>query len=107
MEILHNEAGKKFYCEIDGKECAINYEPVKDDPSTINLYRTFVHPDLRGKGIAEELMKAITEYAVKNNLKILPTCSYAVLYYKRRKELKDVVSEKTDPESGGACRLPG
>lgn len=104
--INHDEQRKRFFCEIDGKECSVDYELKETEPKTIDIYRTFVHIDLRGKGIAENLLKTIIEFAIKNGFVIQPSCSYAVMYFKRRPENAVVLAKGVDLENGGSCRVP-
>ncbi len=89
---------------MNGYRCEVNYD-MKND-STIDVYRTFVAPELRGKGAAAELLAAVSEFARQRNLKIVPTCSYAVVYYKKHREYQSLLSADTDLEKGGSCRLP-
>lgn len=42
-----------------------------------NIYHTYVDGDLRGQGIAAELVKRAFEYLGENNYKIKCSCSYA------------------------------
>lgn len=42
-----------------------------------NIYHTYVDGDLRGQGIASELVKRAFEYLEKSNYKIKCSCSYA------------------------------
>jgi predicted GNAT family acetyltransferase len=103
IEVKHDEAAHRFFCVVEGHECAADYD-VRGD--IIDIHRTFVHPDLRGRGIAEILMKAFSDYAAASGLKVFPSCSYAVLYYKRHSEYAAVLSEDANLENGGGCRLP-
>jgi len=47
--------------------------------------------EFRGRGAAERLMQAITAYARENRLKVQPLCSYAVAFYRRHNEARDVL----------------
>ncbi|MBN1575217.1 MAG: N-acetyltransferase [Chitinispirillaceae bacterium] len=103
--IHHDEARNRFYTVIDGKECSVDYEIKKTAPRIIDIYRSFVHTDLRGRGIAESLLKAVGEYAAQNGFSIQPSCSYAVLYYRRHPDQASVLANGVDLENGGSCRL--
>lgn len=52
---------------------------------------TFTPKEYRGRGLAEKLMKAIIEYARKNEFKIVPNCSYAKSYFERHLEYRDIL----------------
>lgn len=51
---------------------------------------TFVPPSHRGKGVAEELVKALVADARRQGFKIAPDCSYVERYFDRHKELADI-----------------
>lgn len=61
------------------------------NPQAINVNHTFVDPSLRGEGVARKLMDKVVEYAKENNLKIKPTCSYAVKVFPRYPEYEDLI----------------
>jgi uncharacterized protein len=103
--IEHDVARHRFFTRIDEKECFADYEVHETPERNIDLYSTFVHPDLRGRGIAEKLLFAVTEFASQNGFSILPTCSYAVSFYKKHPESGVRFASNFDPESGGSCRV--
>ena len=47
---------------------------------------------LRGKGTAGRLMDGIAALARVQNYKIVPTCPYAVAWFKRHPDAKDVLA---------------
>ncbi len=57
----------------------------------INLYHTFTDPALRGKGLAAQVVRAALEFAKKNNLKVIPTCSYVQSFIAKNDEYKELV----------------
>jgi hypothetical protein len=83
MEVIHDSVKEKFYLVVDGLESHLEY--VKID-NVLNLNHTYVPHELRGKGIAGELVKAALTYAKENNYKIIPSCSYAAVYFQRHPE---------------------
>ncbi len=48
-------------------------------------------PALRGKGTAGRLMEGIVALARQRSLRIVPTCPYAVAWFKRHPEARDVL----------------
>lgn len=82
---IHHE-GDKFYAIIDGMESHLQY--MKESNNVIIFYHTFVPPELRGKGIAQKIIKAGMDYAVDNKLKVIPTCSAVVSFINRYPEYK-------------------
>lgn len=51
---------------------------------------TWVDDALRGQGIARQLLDVLVEFARKKNLKIVATCAYVELMFRRDKSLADV-----------------
>lgn len=88
MEIIHDILKQKFYIGIDNQECHLEYAK---DNNVINLIHTFVPHNLRGKGIAGELVKATLTYAQENSIKVIPSCSYVAAYIQRHKEYEPLV----------------
>ena len=83
-EVIHNKENKKFYCMIDGLESLMEYE--NSENNTLVFYHTYVPPLLRGKGIAEVLVKNAADFALNNGFKVNPTCSYTQSFFTRHKE---------------------
>ena len=55
-----------------------------------NLFKTVVDgivpPEIGGRGIAAQLVKATYDYALKHHLQPIATCSYAVVWLQRHPE---------------------
>ncbi|MCA4780736.1 N-acetyltransferase [Empedobacter stercoris] len=62
---------------------------LKEEQMIVN--HTGVNPGLRGKGLAEKLVLEAVKYARKNQLKIIPFCSYVSVYIGKHPELQDVI----------------
>ena len=92
FEAKHDSENQKFYAKIDGKEAYLRYLII--DGNTMDMIKTYVPPELRGKGIAGIVVKAGMIYAKENNFKIIPTCSYVETFIERHKEFKDLVAEQ-------------
>lgn len=105
IKIEHDIARCRFWCSIDGKECYASYDLVENGTIMLDLYKTYVHPDLRGRGIAEILLKAFSEFAINNKYSVNPSCSYAVTFYKRHPEFCSVLPKNIDLDNGGSCRI--
>ena len=59
--------------------------------NVVNINHTYVDPALRGQGIASKLMKEVAEHLRKENKKALISCPYAVKWFDKHEEYKDVV----------------
>jgi predicted GNAT family acetyltransferase len=47
---------------------------------------------LRGKGTAGRLMQGLAETARAEGIKLIPTCSYAVAWFRRHPDFSDVLA---------------
>ncbi|MDR2661089.1 MAG: N-acetyltransferase [Lactobacillaceae bacterium] len=79
MEFLND--GKQLYTK--GNNAYLKYSI---NANTLEIISTFVDPSLRGLGVAEQLTRKIIEKAQTDNLKIIPTCSYAQNFFKKHLE---------------------
>ncbi len=74
MEVLHDEPAHRFYLQLtDGSEAFLLYRRQAD---ALDLYRTYVPPSSRERGLAEKLVETGFRYAQAQHLKVIPTCSY-------------------------------
>jgi len=90
-KIIHRPKINKFLIRFKaGKYAYLKYE-LKNNK--MYIISTYTHPDYRGRGFAGKLMLAAIEYAKKNGFKIIPICSYALYFFEKHREYKDVVSE--------------
>jgi predicted GNAT family acetyltransferase len=90
MQVKHDIENQKFYLVVEGQESHLEYNKTGN---VLNFYHTYVPDELRGRGIAAEIVKAGLSFAKKNDLKIVPTCSYVASYIQRHKEYNDLISE--------------
>jgi len=84
----------KFYIGESSQNALAEITFVPDGESKIIVNHTYVSESLRGQGIALKLVKRVIEYARKENIKIVPLCSYVEKVMTRNEEYKDVLSEK-------------
>lgn len=70
----------------------ITFPIVKEN--IVNINRTFTSTDKRGQGLAKVVMDGLYEHLKENNLKAIPSCSYAVVYFEKYQEKRDVLYQK-------------
>lgn len=87
MEVIHDKNKSRFVIRIDGEESFVEYSLYN---KVMNLYHTYTPPRLRGKGLAEKVVRAAIEYAKENNLKVIPSCSYVALFLRRHPEYSEL-----------------
>ena len=86
--VTHNSAAHRYEVVEDGQECVCDYEVLQD---RMVFTHTYVPPELRGKGIAERLVRAALADARTTGRKVVPACSYVALFIQRHKEYADLL----------------
>lgn len=92
-EVTHNAAECRYEVVIDGHRSVCEYERVGDN---VVFTHTLVPPELRGRGIAEQLVRAALADVRAAGRKIVPACSYVAVFVQRHREYQDLLA----PESG-------
>lgn len=85
MRILDDETAKKFYAMVDGREARIEYARTGD---VYNLLHTFVPEELRGHGVAEQLVQGTLDQIKEKGAKFIPTCPFVQAFLKRHQEYR-------------------
>lgn len=70
-----------------------------------NVDHTYVDPSLRGQGIANTLMHKVYEYAKERGLKLVATCPYAIVWFKKHQEQNDVLDEEMQATLAPECKI--
>ncbi len=83
IKVEHNTEDQEFTANIAGGEAELAYSLPENN--VIDFQHTYVSENLRGKGVAEQLVKTGLEYARNNNLKVMATCQFVASYVKRHK----------------------
>ncbi|MDM1758754.1 MULTISPECIES: GNAT family N-acetyltransferase [Acinetobacter] len=78
---LENEQGQRI--------AEISYVWSGEDKIIAN--HTWVDDSLRGQGMARQLLDTLVDFARKKQLKIVPTCSYVDVMFRRDKSFADVM----------------
>lgn len=88
LEIRHTSS--VIYARLPGsKEKAwIAYEV---EGNVMKLLKTYTPPEYRGKGIAAKLTQYAIELAKKNGWVMEPVCSYAIHYFIKHPELRELL----------------
>jgi len=73
LTIRHNLAGHRFECPEAGLLSTLDYEI---DGKTAIFTHTFVPPAMRGRGIAEALVRAALAWTRQEGLQVESRCSY-------------------------------
>jgi predicted GNAT family acetyltransferase len=87
IHIDHLADHGRFQAIVDGLTCLLDYRLAGP---TMLITHTEVPPQLGGRGIAGQLMKAALAHARSAGLKVQPDCSYAADYMQRHPETADL-----------------
>jgi uncharacterized protein len=93
MDVLQNNSDTKgwFYIEHDGKEIAAMHYVWAGEGKLI-IDHTEVSEEYEGRGLGKQLVSAAVVYARKNNVKIIPLCTFAKGVFDRVPEFRDVLA---------------
>lgn len=91
----------KFYREanqvygLNDQQQKVAYANLKViNEKIIDVRSVFVDESLRGQGTASLIMHEVYNHAKENKLLIIPTCPYAVVWFKRNPDKKDVLYQE-------------
>lgn len=65
----------------------------KERDGVYNVKSTFVDESLRGQGVANKLMDELVDWAKEEDVKLMPTCSFAQKWLEKHPEEKDLFVE--------------
>ena len=89
VDIHHNAAGSRFELRVQGQLCIAQYRLVD---GVMWLTHTETPPTLRGRGLAEHVVRAALDHARKHGFKVRPACSYVRTYLRRHPDTHDLVA---------------
>jgi len=83
MDIQHDTEKQRFVMLLDGGEAVLEYRLLPGNG--INFTHTFVPPALRGRGIAEKLVRKGISWARAQEYEIQASCWYVQRFIRPRK----------------------
>jgi hypothetical protein len=89
MTVRDNPELGRFELEEKGLTVFANY---RRQGQHVVIPHVEAAPALRGTGAADRLMSGIVELARRDGFKIAPTCSYARLWFRRHRDVTDVLA---------------
>jgi len=87
--IRHEGDRQRFAVDVDGHEGFVEYAREGD---VLVITHTVVPPEIGGRGIAGQLVKAALDHARAEGLTVRPSCSYAESYMRRHAEYADLLA---------------
>jgi uncharacterized protein len=88
-EVQHNIAANRFEIITDGRLSVADYQAQAGE---MVLTHTFVPPELRGRGLAEKLVRAALEHARREKLRVVPACSHVDVFIRRHPEFQSLLA---------------
>lgn len=74
IEVVHQPEQRRFSSDVEGHPALIEY---RIEHGVMTLTHTKVAPDIEGRGIGGELVRAALDHAREQGLTVRPTCSFA------------------------------
>ena len=90
VQVIHNAVAHRYEMVVDGHLSVCAYE-LADDGRMVFTH-TVVPPELRGRGIAEKLVRAALAEARAAGRKVVPQCAYVAKFIERHVEYQDLVA---------------
>ncbi|MFM7750004.1 MAG: GNAT family N-acetyltransferase [Opitutaceae bacterium] len=82
--VVHAPESRRFEIRLGDALAVAEY--VRGDGEIV-LTRTFVPPELRGRGLAEQVVRAALAFARSERLRVVPACSYVAAFMERHPDL--------------------
>ena len=83
-DVIHVPEARRF--EIRSGNAVAVAEYVRGE-GTLVFTHTYVPPELRGRGLAERVVRVALDYARAERLRVVPSCSYVAALVERHPEL--------------------
>ena len=87
--VRHNPAASRYEAEVEGRRVTTEYTRQGD---VLVFHHTFVPPGLRGRGIAQQLVRNALEDVRLQRLRIVPQCTYVAAFIRRNPEFQSLVA---------------
>jgi uncharacterized protein len=86
--VVNNSSQHRYELAVHGKVAFANYRLT---PGTVIITHTETPPELRGRGIASELVKGALQIIRADGLKVVAGCGFVVDYLRKHPEFADLV----------------
>ena len=86
--VAHNPAARRYEAVVEGHLAVAEYE-MRDGRQVFT--HTFVPPELRGRGVAEALVRTALEDALAAGRRVVPECSYVARFIGRNDRYRPLV----------------
>lgn len=90
IAVTHNEHERRFETLVQGQLAVCEY---MIQGGAMVFTHTYVPSELRGRGVAQKLVRAALEHAREQNRKVVPACSYVAAYIERAREFQPLLGQ--------------
>ncbi|MBN3035527.1 MAG: N-acetyltransferase [Bacteroidales bacterium] len=80
----------RFIMTVEGLECHLRYR-IKDQ-ERVEFWSTWVPVPLRGRGLAQEMIRRGLDWAGKKGLKVISSCSAVDHFIKHHPEYREILA---------------
>lgn len=87
LSVIHDVSTQCYEVTVAGHRSVCEYELMG---ANWVFTHTFVPPELRGRGVAEHLVRAALADARAQGRKVVPACSYVAKFIERHAEYQDL-----------------
>ena len=91
-KVSHNAAQRRFEATAGDSLAVLEYSPL--GPTTLNYQHTFVPPAMRGRGVASRLVGFGLDYALEQQLTVVPGCPFVAAYIRRHPRYRVLLGDK-------------
>ncbi len=89
LQVQKDEKERKFYALVEGHEVVVGYAK---SGAAYDLLHTFVPEELRGHGVADQLVQGALDQIKAQGAKFIPTCPFVQAFLKRHPEYQEDVA---------------
>jgi len=82
---IQHEEGKRYYMQFGDERAELTY---REDDKTRDFRHTYVPDDLRGRGIAERLVRHALDDTLLHGYKFTPTCPYVERFVEKHPQYR-------------------
>lgn len=89
LSVVHAVAAHRYEIAVSGQLAVLDY--ISENGRTVFTH-TFVPPELRGRGLAELLVRRALDDARRQNTVVVPACSYVAAFIQSHPEYQPLLA---------------